>query len=67
MIAIWALAAMVYVGGLLGVLMAVAEVELVALVGKEEKPRTWQLILAAMFFIAWPTAVTAALVSKALK
>jgi hypothetical protein len=65
-IVVWTLAGMIYAGGLLGILMAVAEKDLMALVD-EEKPRMWQLVLAAILFVAWPAAVTAVLVSKALK
>lgn len=66
MIAIWTLAAMVYFGGVLGVVMATAEKDLIPLLDQNE-PRTWKVLLALCLVVAWPAIVTAVLVYKVLK
>jgi hypothetical protein len=67
MIAVWTLAGMVYAGGLLGVAMAVAEEDLMVFVNDKRPLPMWHLTRAVILFVAWPAAVAAVLVSKALK
>ncbi len=57
---------MIYAGGLMGIIMAIAEDDL-RKYADMNNPRAWQVILAIILFIMWPATITAILVDKGMR